>query len=150
MSVLVDKPETAEVPPNFIRPNFERMPVELKLLENWVLWVPIWNGYAASSMSRVGCIGKFAQWRSRYVTDLGEGRASVRSVENRIRARQLGGSVPRRIQVCLTNAGFGSPAPELSAAKQPAVKDTVPPATGALANEDTAAASANRQDESAP
>ena len=31
-------------PPNFVRPKFERMPVELKQLKNWVLWVPIWTG----------------------------------------------------------------------------------------------------------
>ena len=30
--------------PQFIRPNFDRMPAELKLLKNWVLWVAIWNG----------------------------------------------------------------------------------------------------------
>ena len=30
--------------PSFCVPNFERMPHELKLLRNWVLWVPIWNG----------------------------------------------------------------------------------------------------------
>ena len=30
--------------PKFLPPNFERMPAELKLLRNWVLWVPIWNG----------------------------------------------------------------------------------------------------------
>jgi putative DNA primase/helicase len=30
--------------PDFIRPNFERMPPELKQLNNWVLWVPEWTG----------------------------------------------------------------------------------------------------------
>ena len=35
-----DAPE----PPKFLRPNFERMPAELKQRPNWVLWVPIWNG----------------------------------------------------------------------------------------------------------
>jgi Family of unknown function (DUF5906)/Primase C terminal 2 (PriCT-2) len=30
--------------PQFIRPNFERMPPELKLLKNWVLWAAIWKG----------------------------------------------------------------------------------------------------------
>src|SRR5208282_259727 len=30
--------------PKFLRPNFERMPAELKQLRNWVLWVSIWNG----------------------------------------------------------------------------------------------------------
>jgi primase-polymerase (primpol)-like protein len=30
--------------PKFLQPNFELMPSELKLLKNWVLWVPIWNG----------------------------------------------------------------------------------------------------------
>jgi putative DNA primase/helicase len=33
-----------QAPPNFLRPNFEQMPAELKQLKNWVLWVPIWNG----------------------------------------------------------------------------------------------------------
>src|SRR5262249_53815145 len=28
----------------FIRPNFERMPAELKERPNWVLWVAIWTG----------------------------------------------------------------------------------------------------------
>jgi hypothetical protein len=31
-------------PPEFVRPNFERMPAELKERPNWVLWVPIWTG----------------------------------------------------------------------------------------------------------
>ncbi len=30
--------------PKFIRPDFERMPAELKQRPNWVLWVPIWTG----------------------------------------------------------------------------------------------------------
>jgi hypothetical protein len=34
----------AQVPPKFLRPDFERMPRELTPLKNWVLWVPIWNG----------------------------------------------------------------------------------------------------------
>ena len=34
----------AQLLPKFLPPNFERMPAELKLLRNWVLWVPIWNG----------------------------------------------------------------------------------------------------------
>ena len=33
-----------QAPPNFIQPNFERMPAELKMSKNWVLWVPLWNG----------------------------------------------------------------------------------------------------------
>ena len=31
----------AHAAPKFLRPNFEQMPHELKLLRNWVLWVPI-------------------------------------------------------------------------------------------------------------
>ena len=27
-----------------IRPNFDRMPPELKLLKNWVLWGAVWTG----------------------------------------------------------------------------------------------------------
>jgi hypothetical protein len=34
----------AETPPRFIRPNFERMPLELKLLKNWVAWAGVWKG----------------------------------------------------------------------------------------------------------
>jgi hypothetical protein len=38
------KPRAVQVPPKFLRPNFERMPAELKQRPNWVLWVPIWTG----------------------------------------------------------------------------------------------------------
>src|ERR1019366_558099 len=38
------KPRAVQVPPKFLRPNFERMPLELKHRPNWVLWVPIWKG----------------------------------------------------------------------------------------------------------
>jgi Family of unknown function (DUF5906)/Primase C terminal 2 (PriCT-2) len=34
----------AQAPPKFIRPNFDRMPPELKTLKNWVLWAAVWNG----------------------------------------------------------------------------------------------------------
>jgi putative DNA primase/helicase len=34
----------APTTPNYIRPNFDRMPPELKLLKNWVLWAAVWNG----------------------------------------------------------------------------------------------------------
>jgi putative DNA primase/helicase len=34
----------AQAPPNYIRPNFDRMPPELKSLINWVLWAAVWNG----------------------------------------------------------------------------------------------------------
>jgi putative DNA primase/helicase len=33
-----------QTPPNYIRPNFDRMPPELKMLKNWVLWAAVWNG----------------------------------------------------------------------------------------------------------
>jgi putative DNA primase/helicase len=33
-----------QAPPKFVRPNFERMPPELKPLKNWVLWGAVWNG----------------------------------------------------------------------------------------------------------
>jgi putative DNA primase/helicase len=36
-------PESAK-PPNFIVPNFDNMPAELKELPNWVLWAAVWNG----------------------------------------------------------------------------------------------------------
>lgn len=32
---------SAQAPPKFIQPNFDRMPPELKTLKNWVLWAPI-------------------------------------------------------------------------------------------------------------
>jgi hypothetical protein len=32
------------VPPKYIRPNFERIPAELKLLKNWLLWGAAWTG----------------------------------------------------------------------------------------------------------
>src|SRR5579871_3222695 len=31
-------------PPTFLLPNFDRMPPELKIQKNWVLWVAIWSG----------------------------------------------------------------------------------------------------------
>ena len=30
---------SAQAPPKFIRPNFDRMPPELKELKNWMLWL---------------------------------------------------------------------------------------------------------------
>jgi len=37
---------TTDAPPlpQFIQPNFDRMPPELKLRKNWLLWAPVWNG----------------------------------------------------------------------------------------------------------
>jgi hypothetical protein len=35
---------SAQAPPSFIPPNFDRMPPELKALKNWVLWAAVWNG----------------------------------------------------------------------------------------------------------
>jgi hypothetical protein len=35
---------TGGPPPKFIQLNFDRMPPELKLLKNWVLWAAVWNG----------------------------------------------------------------------------------------------------------
>ncbi len=34
----------SQAPPTFLRPNFERMPPELKQLPNWVLWIARWTG----------------------------------------------------------------------------------------------------------
>jgi putative DNA primase/helicase len=34
----------AQASPKFIRPNFDRIPPELKTLKNWVLWCSQWNG----------------------------------------------------------------------------------------------------------
>ncbi len=38
------KANATAVRPKFISPKFDRMPAELKQLNNWVLWVAIWNG----------------------------------------------------------------------------------------------------------
>jgi hypothetical protein len=42
--ILPDAKTGVQALPKFIRPNFERMPPELKLLKNWVLWGAVWNG----------------------------------------------------------------------------------------------------------
>jgi hypothetical protein len=37
--------EQSETPiPDFLRPKFSRIPQELKVIPNWVLWVPRWSG----------------------------------------------------------------------------------------------------------
>jgi putative DNA primase/helicase len=33
-----------QMPPNYLRPNFDRMSPELKTLKNWVLWAPVRSG----------------------------------------------------------------------------------------------------------
>ena len=38
------KTTASPAPPKFVRPNFEQMPSELRLLKNWVLWGAVWNG----------------------------------------------------------------------------------------------------------
>lgn len=43
-TVITPDPKTGAAPPKFVRPNFERMAPELKLLKNWVLWGAIWTG----------------------------------------------------------------------------------------------------------
>src|SRR5215208_5871660 len=35
---------SAQAPPGFIAPNFDRMPPELTALKNWLLWCAQWNG----------------------------------------------------------------------------------------------------------
>jgi len=59
-----------QAPPKFIRPNFDRMPVELKELKNWLLWGAVWNG---------------SKWRC-YGAGVGEDIASVDVDVNRWRA----------------------------------------------------------------
>ena len=44
MTIPSDAKMAIPPPPKYIRPNFERMPPELKLLKNWVLWGAVWNG----------------------------------------------------------------------------------------------------------
>ena len=41
---MPDAKAGVQAPPKFLRPNFERMPPELKQLKNWVLWGAVWNG----------------------------------------------------------------------------------------------------------
>jgi putative DNA primase/helicase len=35
---------SAQAPPRFIQPDFDRMPPELKSQKNWVLWAAVWSG----------------------------------------------------------------------------------------------------------
>ena len=44
MAMPPDAKSGFQVPSKSLHPKFERMPPELKLLKNWLLWVPIWNG----------------------------------------------------------------------------------------------------------
>jgi primase-polymerase (primpol)-like protein len=46
MSVSVSPPPAIESapPPQFIRPNFENLPADLKQRPNWLLWVPVSTG----------------------------------------------------------------------------------------------------------
>src|SRR5258705_2675995 len=39
-----DAATDAPAPPIYIRPNFDRMPAEMKLLKNWLMWAAVWNG----------------------------------------------------------------------------------------------------------
>ena len=39
-----DAATDAPAPPVYIRPNFGRMPTEMKLLKNWLMWAAVWNG----------------------------------------------------------------------------------------------------------
>ena len=41
---VTDTNQGVPASPNFIHPNFQRMPPELTQRPNWVRWVPIWNG----------------------------------------------------------------------------------------------------------
>ncbi len=47
VTATITTPDTntdAPAPPELLRPKFARIPAELKLLKNWLLWVSIWNG----------------------------------------------------------------------------------------------------------
>jgi hypothetical protein len=35
---------SASAPPKYIQPDFDRMPAEMKLLKNWLIWAAVWNG----------------------------------------------------------------------------------------------------------
>jgi len=49
-------------PPKFLRPYFDRIPAELKLSKNWVLWGAVWNG---------------SKWTKRPIQSLGYGASST-------------------------------------------------------------------------
>jgi primase-polymerase (primpol)-like protein len=44
MSTANATTDAQAAPPNYIRPDFARMPPELKTLKNWVMWAPVWTG----------------------------------------------------------------------------------------------------------
>src|SRR5947209_5303142 len=41
---VADVKIAVQMPPKFLRPNFQGMPPELKLLKLWVLWIAVWTG----------------------------------------------------------------------------------------------------------
>jgi putative DNA primase/helicase len=59
-----DATTSPQPPPKFIRPNFDRMPPELKLLKNWVPWAAVWNG---------------SKWTKRPIQVSGYGASTTRS-----------------------------------------------------------------------
>jgi len=40
----VNATTSAQAPPAYLQPQFDRMPSELTTLKNWVLWAAVWNG----------------------------------------------------------------------------------------------------------
>ena len=50
---------SAQAPPKFIQPNFDRMPPELKTLKNWVLWARSGTGRnGLNALSRFPVMGR--------------------------------------------------------------------------------------------
>jgi putative DNA primase/helicase len=44
MSSVKATTDAQAAPPKYIRPDFDRMPPELKSLKNWLIWAAVWNG----------------------------------------------------------------------------------------------------------
>jgi putative DNA primase/helicase len=101
MSAAV-KADAAKAPPNFIPPNFEGMPAELKKLRNWVLWVPVlkgpkWtkrpiqpSGFAASTINPKHW-SSFNDVRDAYDRTLKVGHIEVREKDKPVQRMPIGG-----------------------------------------------------------
>ena len=62
VTVTVTTPDVktgVQAPPKFVRPNFERMPPELKLSKNWLIWGAVWNGSKCTKRT-INRVGEFA------------------------------------------------------------------------------------------
>jgi putative DNA primase/helicase len=96
---------TPPTAPNFIRPNFEHMPPELKQLKNWVLWAGIWNGKKWTKRPiQVSGFGAAATNPSHWCSFDDAKQAYERAAEvGYMELRERGGSVQR---VAVGGVGF--------------------------------------------